>query len=270
MNSRLRPLCIAASLALATLWIAPSALAQARGGAQPRRTQPTRPAQAPTPAQPTQPVKTPTGWTEKTLDGQPDLQGFWSATVPTITSPEGGIPPLSAEGEKRQAELAAKQAAGRGKDFDSRCIRWNSEEPPTLSPGYNSNLQIVQGKGFVLILQEIMHDTRLIPIDNRPHLDANVTQTFGDSRGYWEGDTLVVETTNYNGRNPFQRISSDKLKLTERFKRIDETTLRYEFTVEDPVWTQPWTAMARWSKMDGPFPEYSCHEESAEAAASAK
>jgi hypothetical protein len=185
-----------------------------------------------------------------------------------ITGPEGRIPPLSEEGQKRQAELAAKQAAMRGHEFDQvenrslteRCFLWNSEGPPVLSPGYNSNIQIVQGKGYVMILQEMMHDARLIPIDNRPHLDGSVTQWFGDSRGHWEGDTLVVETTNYNGRNPLQRISSEELKVTERFKRIDENTLQYEFTINDPVWTKPWTAVASWAKTDGPLFEYACHE----------
>jgi hypothetical protein len=185
-----------------------------------------------------------------------------------ITGPEGRIPPLSEEGQKRQAELAAKQAAMRGHEFDQaenrslteRCFLWNSEGPPVLSPGYNSNIQIVQGKGYVMILQEMMHDARLIPIDNRPHLDSGVTQWFGDSRGHWEEDTLVVETTNYNGRNPLQRISSEKLKVTERFKRIDENTLQYEFTIDDPVWTKPWTAVVSWAKTDGPLFEYACHE----------
>jgi hypothetical protein len=185
-----------------------------------------------------------------------------------IVGPEGRIPPLSAEGKERQAELAAKQAAMRGHEFDQaenrslteRCILWNSEGPPVLSPGYNSNVQIVQGQGYVMILQEMMHDARLIPIDNRPHLSSNVSQWFGDSRGYWEGDTLVVETTNYNGRNPLQRISSENLKVTERFKRIDEATLQYEFTIEDPVWTKPWTAVVSWAKTDGPLFEYACHE----------
>jgi hypothetical protein len=187
-----------------------------------------------------------------------------------ITSPEAGIPRLSADGEKLQAQLEVKRSAIRGQEFDSRCIRWNSEEPQTLSPNYNGNLQIVQGKGYTMILQELMHDVRLIPIDNRPHLDSNITQSLGDSRGYWEGDTLVVETTNYNGRNPFQQISSDKLRVTERFKRIDETTLLYEFTIDDPVWTHPWTAAANWASTEGPLREYACHEEAAEAAAKRK
>jgi len=185
-----------------------------------------------------------------------------------IVGPEGRIPPLSPEGQERQAELAAKQAAMRGHEFDQaenrslteRCILWNSEGPPVLSPGYNSNVQIVQGQGYVMILQEMMHDARLIPLDNRPHVSSNVAQWFGDSRGHWEGDTLVVETTNYNGRNPFQRISSESLKVTERFKRIDEATLQYEFTIEDPVWTKPWTAVVSWAKTDGPLFEYACHE----------
>jgi hypothetical protein len=185
-----------------------------------------------------------------------------------ITGPEGRIPPLSDEGVKRQAELAAKQAAMRGHEFDQaenralteRCILWNSEGPPVISPGYNSNLQIIQSEGYVMILQEMIHDARLIPLDNRPHLAGEVTQWFGDSRGHWEGDTLVVETTNYNGRNPFQRVSSDKLKVTERFTRLNEGTLQYEFTIDDPVWTKPWTAVVSWARTEGPLFEYACHE----------
>src|SRR5678815_1574344 len=264
MNSRLRPLCVAATLALATLCTARGTFAQARGGTQTRRAQPAQPTRPTKPAQPTEGVKPPAGWTQKTPDGQSDLQGYWSAVVPMITSPEGGIPPLSAEGEKRQADLAARQSV-RGHDFDSRCILWNSEEPLTLSPSYNSNLQIVQGQGYVMILQELMHDVRLIPIDNLPHLDSNITQRFGDSRGYWDGETLIVETANYSGHNPFQPMSSEKLKLTERFRRIDDNTLQYEFTIDDPVWMQPWSAAARWVRTEGPLPEYACHEETAEA-----
>jgi hypothetical protein len=156
----------------------------------------------------------------------------------------------------------------RGHEFDQaenrslteRCLLWNAEGPPMIAPGYNSNLQIVQGQGYVMILQEMMHDARMIPIDNRPHLDGKVGQWFGDARGHWDGDTLVVETTNFNGRNPFQRVSSEKMKVTERFKRTEEGTLQYEFTIDDPVWTKPWTAIVSWAKTEGPLFEYACHE----------
>jgi hypothetical protein len=335
MNSRFRSTLVltsAATLAI-VLCIPANLAAQARAG------------QAARPAAAIPPVNAPAqGWTKKTADGQPDLQGFWSttssvpwerpancgareyytdeemkaggracvgeptATAPAtgatggrgaaaaatpnphydlaqfglntrtvaasnrtsmVTGPEGRIPPLSEFGLQRQAELAAKAAELRPRAFDraenrsltERCILWNSEGPPVIAPGYNSNLQIVQGQGYVMILQEMMHDARIIPLEKgRPHLAGNVGQWFGDSRGYWEGDTLVVETTNYNGRNPFRGISSDKLKVTERFKRIDETTLQYAFTIEDPVWTNPWSAVVSWAKTEGPLFEYACHE----------
>ena len=91
-------------------------------------------------------------------------------------------------------------------------------------------------------------------------MPENVRLWGGDSQGHWEGDTLVVETKNFNGRNPFQRVGSEKMKLTERFKRVDDKTLIYEFTVDDPVWTKPWTVQVPWAKSQGPMFEYACHE----------
>ena len=107
-----------------------------------------------------------------------------------------------------------------------------------MSPGYNSNVQILQSANYVMILPEMMQDARIIPLKPRGALSDKVRLWQGDSQGHWEGDTLVVETSNFNGRNPFQRVGSEKMKLTERFRRLDETTLVYEFTVDDAVWTK--------------------------------
>ena len=181
-----------------------------------------------------------------------------------IIGPEGRIPPLSPEGEKRQAQLQAQPRtnfdSAENRPLTERCIVWSAQGPPLMSPGYNSNLQIVQGEGYVMIVPEMMQDARVIPLKPRGKLAENVRLWGGDSQGRWEGDTLVVETANLNGRNPFQRVGSEKMRLTERFKRLDEKTLLYEFTVNDPVWTKPWTVQVPWAKSEGPMFEYACHE----------
>src|SRR5262245_39361903 len=181
-----------------------------------------------------------------------------------IIGPDGRIPPLTPYGEKRQAELAAQRTnfdSAENRPLTERCIVWNAQGPPLMSPGYNSNVQIVQSEGYVMILPEMMQDARVIPLKPRGKLSENVKLWGGDSQGRWEGDTLVVETTNFNGRNPFQRVgSSEKMRLIERFKRLDDVTLVYEFTVDDPVWTKPWTVQVPWAKSQGPMFEYACHE----------
>jgi hypothetical protein len=109
-------------------------------------------------------------------------------------------------------------------------------------------------------MAEMNHSVRVVPIDGRPHLPADVRQFKGDSIGHWEGNTLVVDSTNFTARNPFQG-SGDKLHVVERFTRVDADTILYQFTVEDPeTWDQPWTAETAWSKVDGPILEYACHE----------
>ncbi len=182
-----------------------------------------------------------------------------------IIGPEGRVPPLTEEARKRRAEQAAQR---RGHEFDSaqdrplqeRCIVWTNEGPPMLPAAYNSNLEIVQGKGEVAILQEMIHDARLIPTDGRPHLDPGIRQWLGDSRGHWEGDTLVVDTTNFTNRTNFYG-STDKLHVVERFRLVDANTMLYEFTVDDPAtWTKPWTAQLSLARIDGPIFEYACHE----------
>jgi hypothetical protein len=118
----------------------------------------------------------------------------------------------------------------------------------------------VQGAGYVMILTEMIHDVRIIPIDNRPQPDQKVRQWMGTSRGKWEGNTLVVETTNFNGKNPF-RGSSENMKVTERFTRISGDQVLYNFTVEDPAtWARSWTAEMPMQKTEGPIFEHACHE----------
>jgi hypothetical protein len=182
-----------------------------------------------------------------------------------IVGPEGRVPPLLPEAAKRQA---AKQAVNRGHEFDGpenrglaeRCILWGNEGPPMLPQGYNSNLQIVQGKGYVAILQEMIHDVRMIPTDGTPHVDPSVKLLFGDSRGHWEGNTLVVDTTNFTDRTAF-RGSGESLHVIERFTRTDPDTVLYQFTVDDPTtWGKPWSGEVPMTKIDGPIFEYACSE----------
>jgi hypothetical protein len=179
--------------------------------------------------------------------------------------PDGRVPAMTPEARQRNADRAAKN---KGHEFDGpenrglaeRCIMWGNEGPPMMPVGYNSNLQIVQGPGYVAIMQEMIHDVRIIPTDNSPHLPSNVRQWMGDSRGHWEGDTLVVDTTNFTDKTAF-RGSSENLHLVERFRRVDPNTVLYQFTVNDPsTWTQSWSAEIPMTKIDGPLFEYACSE----------
>ena len=130
-----------------------------------------------------------------------------------------------------------------------------------MLPGpYNNNFQILETRDQVVILNEMIHDARVIPLDGRPHLASNIRQWMGDSRGHWEGNTLVVDTTNFSGKFSF-RGSDENLHLTERFTRVSPDTLLYEFTVDDPTaFTKPWTAPIPMTKTKGPVFEYACHE----------
>ena len=125
---------------------------------------------------------------------------------------------------------------------------------------YNNNYQIIQGPGYVAIVVEMIHDVRVIPTDGRPHLPSNIRQWLGDSRGHWEGNTLVVDTTNFNDKTRY-RGSTENMHLTEKFTRVDPDTILYEFTVDDPAtFTKPWTAQIPMRKTQGPVYEYACHE----------
>jgi hypothetical protein len=178
---------------------------------------------------------------------------------------DGKIPPMTAEGRQRQAERVARN---RGHQFDGpenrplgeRCIILPQEGPPMLAGAYNNNLQIQQGPGYVAIMLEMIHDTRIIPLDGRPHLPPGVRLWMGDSRGHWEGNTLVVDTTNFTDRTIF-RGSSANLHLVEKFTRTGPDTIEYQFTVEDPsTWPRPWSAEVPMLRAEGPIFEFACHE----------
>jgi hypothetical protein len=183
-----------------------------------------------------------------------------------IVGPEGVVPPMLPEARKRNAEIAAKI---KGHEFDSyetrplseRCILMNQQRIPMMpGAGEGNLLQIVQGPGFVAMYHEIDHDIRVIPTDGRPHVAQNIREYQGDSVGHWEGDTLVVDTTNFTGLTRF-RGSGEKLHLIERFTRTGTTTLNYQFTAEDPTtWDKPWTAEIPWTETKGPIYEWACHE----------
>jgi hypothetical protein len=184
-----------------------------------------------------------------------------------VDPPDGKMPPLTAEGQKRAADRAAARRA-QGGQYDavqnmpigSRCIIMAGAGPPMMNAGYNSNYQIVQAPGYVMILTEMIHDARVIPLDGRPQPPAGARQWTGISRGRWDGNTLVVETTNFNGKNPF-RGASENVKVTERFTRTADDSITYRFTIEDEsTWAKPWTAEMPMKKTQGPIFEFACHE----------
>jgi hypothetical protein len=190
--------------------------------------------------------------------------------------PDGKVPAMTPEAVKRrdaERALLATNEGGRG------AAQYNSPEDlglytrcvvraplPRVPTGYDNNYEIVQMPGYVAILQEQMHETRIIPLGGKPHLDSSVRQWLGDSRGRWEGDTLVVETTNFTDFPGMSFEGSTKeMKLTERFRRVDADTIEYKFTVEDPnTWSRPWSAMIPYKNLDRHGQrlfEYACHED---------
>jgi len=183
-----------------------------------------------------------------------------------VDPPDGRIPPMTPEAQARGGRGFGGGGGGgpAGPEDLSTYVRCITQGLPDLMMPtiYNNGLQIVQGPGYVAIQKEMIHETRIIPTDGRPHLGPNLTQWLGDSRGHWEGDTLVVEVTNFNGRADY-RGSGTTLRLIERYTRIGPNTLVYEFTVDDPAtWTRPWTAMFPFDLDDAQYElvEYACHE----------
>ncbi|MQA29284.1 MAG: hypothetical protein GEU82_05505 [Luteitalea sp.] len=182
-----------------------------------------------------------------------------------VDPPDGKIPPLAAEGRQRLADRRAAAASSGGADswedrsLWERCITRGL--PEGMLPGpYNSNLQILQTPDQVVMLTEMIHDARIVAIDLRPHVSGGVRQWLGDSRGWWEGETLVVETKNFSARANY-RGSAGNLHLVERFSRTDAATLDYQVTLSDPTtWTKPWTIGFPMVKTDGRVYEYACHE----------
>jgi len=198
-----------------------------------------------------------------------------------VDPPNGRIPPLTKEGRARVDEREKRlQLLGDRLDtssdyyntvetqsFNRRCIVFPGLGPPMLNPGYNNNYQIIQSPGYVMILVEMVHDARIIPLDGREQPHSNVRQWKGTSRGHWQGDTLIVETTNINGKHPFPPrprgipASSENLRVIERFTRVDADTIDYNFTIEDEsTWVRPWTAQLPMKATQGPIFEFACHE----------
>jgi hypothetical protein len=181
-----------------------------------------------------------------------------------VDPPDGRVPPLTAEA---RARAAARNADARdhpadgpeNRSLQERCLAFNAGPPIGLGP-YNNLLQISQARDAVVIYTEMIHDARVVWTDGRPHAPQALRFWLGDSRGRWEGKTLVVDTTNFTAKNPF-RGSGEKLHLVERFTRVDADTLLYEFTVDDPeTFTRPWTAQLPMTKSTERLYEYACHE----------
>jgi hypothetical protein len=191
-----------------------------------------------------------------------------------VDPPDGRIPSLTLEGRKRAEDRRGLWTANgeyeggaRGLSFDSyldrplqeRCLGWTVTGPPMVPGAYNNNVQLFQTPDSVAIDQEMVHEHRSVPLDGRPQVGRPIRLWMGSSRGRWDGDTLIVDTTNF--RPTVFRGASAKLHLVERFRRVDTDTMLYEFTVDDPeTWTRPWTAQFPMTKSREPIFEYACHE----------
>ena len=186
----------------------------------------------------------------------------WENRTSLITDPaDGRMPAMTPDAQKRRAAVAAARAlrpAGpEDRSLSERCITYGS---PQLTAGYQSYSQIFQAPNAVAIETEMIHDVRIIPLDGRPHLPSTVRLWQGDSRGHWEGDTLVVDTTNYKPES-FLSSSSEKLHVTERFTRTGPESLKYEITIDDPgTWTKPWSLMIPLRHTPDLVYEYACNE----------
>ena len=180
-----------------------------------------------------------------------------------IVDPPDGRIPFTAAARARMAERAARNNAAMFESYEDlsiadRCLLGFNSGPPMVSGTYNNNLQIVQTPGYVVIFNEMVHDARIVPTDGRPH--GTLPRWNGDSRGRWEGDTLVVETINFKRETSLQG-STAKTQVVERFTRVDPNTIRYQFTVTDPTsYTQSWTAVEPLRAIDDLLFEYACHE----------
>ena len=192
---------------------------------------------------------------------------FDNRTSLVVDPPDGKLPPFTPDGQRRQA---AAYAASRGlapvagpEDINNvnRCITYGVPRlGGNFGAGPYSYFQILQTPGYVVFFAEMPHEARIIPLDGRPHLPKSIRQWTGDSRGHWDGKTLVVDTTNFSTKSDFMG-SNERLHLVERFTRIAPDTLKYDITVEDPTtWTRPWTASLRLKQTNQALYEFACHE----------
>jgi hypothetical protein len=197
-------------------------------------------------------------------------RGKLSNRTSLIVEPaDGKLPPLTPEGQTRLAARTESRKTSpadgpESRNLYERCITRGL--PGAMMPGfYNHNYQILQTPGYVVILVEMIHDARIIPLDGRPHLGKGIRQWLGDSRGRWEGNTLVVETTNFKNINDTGTlvfgVAGENSRIVERFTRVDADTVDYKVTVDDPAtYTKPWTAAIPMTKLEGGLFEYACHE----------
>ena len=182
-----------------------------------------------------------------------------------VDPPNGRMPEQTTAAQQRagvRRDYRREHPADGPEDFSNgvRCILGFNAGPPFTPSAYNNNRQLVPTPDHVVVVTEMVHTARIIPLDGSPHLPSNVQQWSGDSRGHWEGETLVVETTNHTDKTRW-RGSTPDMRLVERFTRVDAETLLYEFTVTDPTtWTAPWTAAVPLLLNPEPMFEYACHE----------
>ena len=222
---------------------------------------------------------TPSDSVDRGIDGAPgSYNNFWMdrgtrvigtrRTSLIVDPPDGRIPPLTAEGQQR---AEARQAYQREHPADSwedrsiyeRCILGFNADPPIEPRAYNNHMQVFQTPDHVVIFNEMVHDARIVPVTPRDPLPNGVRQWMGDSLGRWEGDTLVIETSNLHKENSFtgRQGATQNMRLVERFTRVDADTLLYEFTVEDPAtWTRPWSVEVPMARSDDQVWEFACHE----------
>ena len=193
-------------------------------------------------------------WDRGTSDGRTSL---------IIDPSDGRIPFTSAGRERIDARMAQRERPAQGPEDRSpgeRCVHHTKAGPPMSAGGYNNHLRLLQTADYVVIVTEQIHDARIIPMDGRPQIAEHIRQWMGSSRGRWEGDVLVVETTHFNGKASYQG-SSEYFHLVERFNRVAADTIQYTYTVTDPaIYTRPWTASLGMKPLDGEMFEFACHE----------
>src|SRR5262245_11014516 len=190
---------------------------------------------------------------------------FDNRTSLIIDPPDGRIPVLTPEAQQKRAAALAREAAPEGPEDLPNIVRCITAGVPRIGSANTGDpmygyFQIVQSRGFVVLAMEAYHDARIIPLDGHPHLPRTFRQTLGDSRGRWDGETLVVDTTNFSSTNNHLG-SGENLHLVERFTRVAPDAINYEVTLDDPTtWTKPWTALVRLKQVQEMIYEYACHE----------
>jgi hypothetical protein len=203
----------------------------------------------------------------RTIENALDMEArdFDDKRTALIVMPADGKIPFTQEGRRRQTAAMERRLSPAPVDpedlpNDLRCITFGVPRLGGNAAGYNSYYQIVQTRGYVVLFGELIHDARVIPLDGRPHLPSSVRLWNGDSRGRWEGETLIVDTTNFSSKSYFQG-STENLHLVERFTRVAKDTIEYEISASDPgTWTQPWTAVVHLKQTQNRVYEYACHE----------